>query len=191
VELTYQLFAVRNSPVSASGIESQASDPAKIVVPAPAPQPDGDPAQATADPARASADPAPGQAGQPEGAAPAPNNPVVLNPSNPEAIEAPNLPPKVTVGPRRDVGFAPLLPYTAPLPKTGSIEEGTLEPVEAEGGDGRVAPVAQPTNFGRPAVQKSLYVAAALLLVVGALHITRAARRLGDELVEDELAEVE
>lgn len=186
-ELTYQLFAVRNSPVSASGIESPASEPAKILVPAPQPGPDGAPAQATADPAQASADPASGQ----QGAAPGPSNPVALTPANPKPIDAPNLPPKVTVGPRRDVGFAPLLPYTAQLPKSaGSIEEGALEPVEAEGGQGRVAPIAQPTNFGRPAVQKSLYVAGALLLVVGALHITRAARRLGDDLAED-LAEAE
>ncbi len=189
VELAYQVFAVRNSPVSASGVESPASASAKILIPRPDPDPapEGGSAQATADPAQASADPV--QSGKPEGSAPesapGPSNPVVLAPADPKPIDAPNLPPQVTVGPRRDVGYAPLLPYTAQLPSSGSSggEEAAPEPVEAEeaeGGEGLVTPIALPNNLQRPAMQKSLYVAGALLLVVTALHITRAARRLGD-----------
>ncbi|MGH2707634.1 MAG: hypothetical protein ACRDJK_05020, partial [Actinomycetota bacterium] len=183
-----------NSPVTASGIESPASAPAKVLIPPPPePEPAGEaaPAQASADaaqdPAPGAAKAEPGAAAKPEGSQPGTTNPVTLPPSDPKPIDAPNVVSPVTVGPRRDLGFAPILPYSAQLPKVSSSETEELapEPVEAEGGQELAAPVTLPSSLRRPVVQKSLYVAGAALLLVTALHIARAARRLG------EVAEVE
>lgn len=79
---------------------------------------------------------------------------------------------KETVLPRRDLGFAPLLPYTQPLPQPAAEEKAKEEPPG-------LGFVSLPSVVrGARMVYKPPFVASALLLLVAALHVAMAARRL-------------
>lgn len=108
-----------------------------------------------------------------------PTAPLII--ASPEDAERPALPPppaaiapapvivKPIVGPRRDLGFEPLLPYAAPIPQRFKDPEIPDNPIEV---------LANPTRLVQGRVHAPSYMAAALLLLVLAFHLGRIARRL-------------
>lgn len=172
---SYRVLAVRTSPVeqnqagcgrflTCSG-QSQASNTVTVPLP-PAPSPS--PGSTT--PPTGGTEVSPGSEGSPGG------NPVRLPAPAPSPVAPVVAPTIVTQAPRRDTKFAPLLPYSQPIPRQEVAEE---EPQAADEEPGE-PPIVLSANAerGSEAVDKTPFMAAALLLVVASLHVGRAARRL-------------
>lgn len=109
----------------------------------------------------------------PEGAE-APSQPVEI----PAPVAAPVAPVKAkhTVLPRRDVGFAPQLPYSDPIPQPPA--ENLVVAPEAQSRPQTTFVSLPSVVAGARMVAKPPFVAAALVLIVAALHTAMAARRL-------------
>ncbi|MEO7803810.1 MAG: hypothetical protein ABIS18_05140 [Actinomycetota bacterium] len=133
VSLSYEVVAVRYSPVTpSSGIKTVSSPTSSLII--------------------ASAEEAPRPT--------LPDTPIVA--AQPPLVLAPR------IGPRRDLGFDPLLPYSEPIPQRFKDPQIPDNPIEA---------LANPATFVQGRVHVPPYMAAALLLLVLALHLGRMAHK--------------
>lgn len=145
--LRYQVVALRKSPVASSiaSQRSQASQP--VLIASPASQSGGS-----------------GQQQQPQ-------HQTLAEPL--PAAPAPQATAAKVVLPRRDLGFAPTLPYTtapAPaLPEAESVIAAEEEPQTVLGSS---------ATFVRESISKPPFIAAALMLLVTAMHLLRLSVRL-------------
>lgn len=141
VSLTYQLVAVRNSPVDTSGVRSSFTKSSQAV-----------------------------KVFQPDAPADTQSSNVSLAPETTIA-PAEQVQAQQTVLPRRDLGaFQTTLPYADALPQRQRPLPPSLSVV--------IAPQSAPAILVQDGVNTPKYLAAALLLLVGAMHLVRAARRL-------------
>jgi hypothetical protein len=191
VPVSYVVVAVRSSPVWSTGITScggaapcsnppTANETPAVTPPAPAtttqqPMPSS---VATADPPKPVAAAAGGTASSGKGLPT--TAPITLGAGTaPEPIVAPSLPDTVIQQPEPNVvQFAPLLPYSGKIPEV-AVTSSVPAPVQAS-----TAPVQQAASVAVPGIGKVKtvdavkYIAAAIVLIVGAVHLTRLARRL-------------
>lgn len=191
IPLSYIVVAVRYSPVWSSGITScggqapcsnppTSAETTAVTVPTPpTPTPSS---VATADPAKAAGGTATGGTatggtggGAGTGSA---RQPLVFVAGKPRALSGPQAGTTfVQQAEPNVVQFAPLLPYSGKIPVlnvTGTVPA----PVQAESGTAGGTTVALPGLGTVTRVNAMRYIAAALLLVVAAVHITQFARKL-------------
>lgn len=183
VAVSYIVVAVRSSPVWSSGITScggqaPCSNPSTsqetpaVTVPAPASaQTQQLPnSVATADPPK----PVTGATG-----AVSTKAPITLGQGQLKPITAPSLPTTIVQLPEPNVvQFAPLLPYSGKIPEQ-AITSSVPAPVEATNSPTSTgATVALPVLGKVKTVDAFKYIAAAAVLIVGAVHLTRYARKL-------------
>ena len=185
--ISYIVVAVRSSPVYASGITScgaaaPCADPAKggsaetaaLTVPAPPPAAQQPSSVATADPPKPVVQTKTGSGTLPTTPA---LQPLTFANQKPATIVGPVLPTTVIQQPEPNVvQFAPLLPYSGKIPEV-AVSSNVPAPVQATGGP-QAASVALPGVGKVKTVDAVRYVAAAAVLIVGAVHLTRFARRL-------------
>lgn len=191
VAVSYIVVAVRSSPVYSAGITScggqapcanppTGQETSGVTVPAPV---GGVTAQtqqlpksvATADPPK----PVSTGAGA-TGTSHASQAPLVLGGNQPKPIVAPSLPTTIVQLPQPNVvQFAPLLPYSGKIPEV-AVTSSVPAPVQADDGPTSTAEqtVALPVLGKVKTVDAVKYIAAAIVLIVGAVHMTRYARRL-------------
>lgn len=165
--VAYRVLAARRSPKSSSCAGAtaavicslSAATPAVAIPAPPPPSPGPDPGGEIA------VTPSPGST-----SGPGSTNPIVLPNVGPSPLETISLPPNIVAGPPKATKFAPLLPYQQPLP----TEEPEPEAAQSEPPPAPILVQSQ----GPSRVDKEPYLASALLLLIGSLHIGRAARRL-------------
>jgi hypothetical protein len=187
VPVSYVVVAVRSSPVWTGGITScggaapcsnppTANETPAVTAPAPAtttqqPMPSS---VATADPPK----PVAGSTAS-AGKGVATTAPITLGAGTaPKPIVAPSLPDTVIQQPEPNVvQFAPLLPYSGKIPEV-AVTSSVPAPVQASAPAEQAASVAVPGIGKVKTVDAVKYIAAAIVLIVGAVHLTRLARRL-------------
>ncbi|MGH2706492.1 MAG: hypothetical protein ACRDJ4_15815 [Actinomycetota bacterium] len=170
----YRIVAVRKSPVDANGIASgsPSAATAALTVPIP-PSPTPDAGGAT----QAAGQGATGtEAGTTASTSPTPfKQPLVLGNQTIAPVEVPKAPPYQVVAPKKDRGFAPLLPYTGQLPEaTEEAPEAAPEQAQAGG----VTTTTTDTRLISQPLDRARFLAGGLLLLVVAFHFGRMGRRL-------------
>ncbi|HEU5003233.1 MAG TPA: hypothetical protein VFW71_10715 [Actinomycetota bacterium] len=182
--VSYIVVAVRSSPVYSSGITScgkaaPCSSPptnletAAVTVPAPS-GPTLPNSVATVDPPKpvAAAKGVTGTSSLPQ------LQPVALTAPKPNQVTAPSLPTTVIQLPQPNVvQFAPLLPYSGKIPEQ-AVTTTVPAPVQAPPAQGSQSSISLPAIGKVTPVNAAKYIAAAAILIVLAVHLTRYARKL-------------
>jgi hypothetical protein len=187
IPLSYIVVAVRSSPVWSSGITScggqapcssppTSAETTAVTVPTPTPTP-APSSVATADPAKSAGSTAAGGTTSTTTTSTA-RQPLVFVAGKPKALSGPqSATTYVQQAEPNVVQFAPLLPYSGKIPVlnvTGTVPA----PVQAGSGGAAGTTVALPGLGTVTRVNAIRYVAAAMLLIVAAFHVTRFARKL-------------
>lgn len=184
--VSYIVVAVRSSPVYSSGITSCGKaapcsapptnlETSAVTVPAPS-GPTLPNSVATVDPpkpiAAAKGGSVTGTSGLPQ------LQPVALSAPKPQQVTAPSLPTTVIQLPQPNVvQFAPLLPYSGKIPEQ-AVTTTVPAPVQAPPAQGNQSSISLPAIGKVTPVNAAKYIAAAAILIVLAVHLTRYARKL-------------
>lgn len=183
--ISYIVVAVRSSPVYSSGITSCGKaapcsapptnlETAAVTVPAPS-GPTLPNSVATVDPPK----PVTPAKGTVTGTSTQPQlQPVALSAPKPQQVTAPSLPTTVIQLPQPNVvQFAPLLPYSGKIPEQ-AVTTTVPAPVQAPPAQSSQSSISLPAIGKVTPVNAAKYIAAAAILIVLAVHLTRYARKL-------------